>query len=130
MKRHYATNFIKYNGQAGATYIVSIPDAHGELGVKGQTWAICFFTDNRLWGITLYFPRNDADIERDFQNKRKYLTSICGEAKYNKGYYTWFGNTTVMGLSRKKKGYAIDMVDARFMKLLFQYMKNAEKAKQ
>ncbi len=56
VKRHYATNFIKYNGQAGATYIVSIPDAHGELGVKGQAWAICSFTDNRLWGITLYFP--------------------------------------------------------------------------
>lgn len=130
VKRHYATNFIKYNGQAGATYMVSIPDAHGELGVKGHAWAICSFTDNRLWGITLYFPRNDVDIERGFQNQRKYLTSICGEAKYNKGYYTWFGNTTVMGLSRKKKGYAIDMVDARFMKLLFKYMKNAEKAKQ
>ncbi len=118
VKSRYTTDFLEYKGKDGASYMVTIPEVRGELGIKGKVFAMCLFHKNRLWEIKLIFPREDAGFAKKLQDERRYLISICGNPTYINGLYYWTGDTTTMWFTQKEDGYSIDLVDAKFLKQL------------
>lgn len=54
VKARYNTSFLRYNqARTGALYMVTIPNAYGELGMLGRVNVICFFDNDRLSHITI-----------------------------------------------------------------------------
>lgn len=130
VKHNYSTSFLRYYGKTGVLYMVTIPDAYGELGIKGRSWPICYFYHNKLSSITFFFPREADSLDKDYKDMREYLTSICGRPVYRNGYDFWYGNTTVMSMHKLKDGFSIILLDSQFMRIIQRYVMQGTKKNQ
>ena len=116
VKARYNTSFLRYNqARTGALYMVTIPNAYGELGMLGRVNVICFFDNDRLSHITIPIFRKPEEIENTYRDSLRDLKSICGTPKYFANSAVWNGNITMMGLAKNEAGVAIELMDVRYL---------------
>lgn len=97
--QEYQTRFIGY--QAGlAKYWVLIPDAHGEMYLRGPVLAKACFYEGRLVSITVF-------MEGGFDKRVNHISQQYGLPKRYKGLYTWDGRHTTMMMWQDAKGITL-----------------------
>ena len=113
VKKAYNTSFMRYNkNRTGATYMVFIPNARGELGMLGAVGLLCYFDENnRLSYICIPIPRPKEMVESVYQQTLKDLSSICGKpTEILNDSAVWNGNTTMMAVSKREDAIEINLM--------------------
>lgn len=116
VKQRYRTTFFKYGSQGIDMYMVTIPDACGELGLRGMYSTVCSFQNNRLIMITIPIFRTRATVDKDYEEELGFLTNLCGTPRTApNGMKMWSGPITCMGLMKRPEFVEIDLMDTRFV---------------
>lgn len=99
VRQEYRTKFIGY--QAGlAKYWALIPDAHGEMYLRGPVLAKACFYEGRLVSITLF-------MKGGFDERVSHISQRYGTPKRYEGLYTWEGKYTTMIMGQDTKGITL-----------------------
>ena len=116
VKQRYRTTFFKYGSQGIDMYMVTIPDASGELGLRGMYSTVCSFQYNRLIMITIPIFRTRTTVDKDYEEELGFLTNLCGTPRTApNGMKIWNGPVTCMGLMKRLEFVEIDLMDTRFV---------------
>lgn len=67
LKRDYRANFYKYRESNVEQYKFIIPNANGELGLKGKYPIICTFKNNQLLMIEIVLPTTPSTIDENIR---------------------------------------------------------------
>lgn len=114
VQQQYRTGFLQ-NTKRGSTYSVYIPNANGELGMRGSVLLSCHFdNDLGLNSITIPIPRESNQIASSFRNIVRNIAAVCGEPSYlNNGRALWRGDSTFLGVM---VGPGVIMIDINRVK--------------
>lgn len=116
VKQSYRTNFFKYGNDGIDIYMVTIPDAHGELGLLGQYSTLCYFQNDRLVMITIPIFRSRNSVDKDYREQLEFLTKLCGAPRTtSKGRKYWSGSVTDMGIDKAPEFIEIILMDKRYV---------------
>ena len=110
VQQQYRVGFLEYT-ERGSTYSVYIPNANGELGMRGSVLLSCHF-DNYfgLNSISIPIPRDSNQIASSFRNIVRNIAAVCGEpSSLNNGIALWNGNSTILGVMVGPGGIMIDI---------------------
>lgn len=109
VQQSYETSFLQYTDM-GAEYLVTIPDAKGELGMLGRVYIVCCFdSTSSLRGITIYIPRMKYEVESTFKGSIRDIAATCGAPVIRNGAALWFGKRTIMAVAKKPETVIIDL---------------------
>ena len=81
--------------------MVTIPDAHGEMGIDSEVFAACYFSDNRLITIQLPIDGDTEDIDTIRSHQLSRMISLYGipDIENEQGSTIWEGVVTSIYLS-------------------------------
>lgn len=98
-------------------YLVRIPDANGELGLKGTQYLRCGFQNDELKNIEIFLLQPKSPEEQDivYKNTVYDLTQLFGKPVNEEGFPAWFGTSTVVFvLKLDDNRILIDLADTDF----------------
>lgn len=86
---------------ADTVWVVTIPDAHGEMGIDSEVSAACYFSDNRLITIQLPIDGDTEDIDTIRSHQLNRMISLYGipDIEDEQGATIWEGVVTSIYLS-------------------------------
>lgn len=86
---------------ADTVWVVTIPDAHGEMGIDSEVSAACYFSDNRLTIIQLPIDGDTEDIDTIRSHQLNRMISLYGipDIEDERGATIWEGVVTSIYLS-------------------------------
>lgn len=99
---HDAVPVKKINSDfADTVWVVTIPDAHGEMGIDSEVFAACYFSDNRLITIQLPIDGDTEDIDTIRSHQLSRMISLYGipDIENEQGSTIWEGVVTSIYLS-------------------------------
>lgn len=109
VQQSYETSFLQYKDM-GAAYLVTIPDARGELGMLGRLYIVCWFdSTSSLRGITIFIPRMEYEVESTFKDSIRDIAATCGAPIIRNGIALWFGKRTRMGVAKMREAVTINL---------------------
>ena len=86
---------------ADTVWVVTIPDAHGEMGIDSEVSAACYFSDDRLTIIQLPIDGDTEDIDTIRSHQLNRMISLYGipDIEDEQGFTIWEGVVTSIYLS-------------------------------
>lgn len=86
-------------GENGSSvYLVRVPDANGELGLKGAQYLLCYFQNDELKNIEIFLlqPKSPEEQDMVYKNTVYDLTQLFGKPVNEEGATAWYGTSTVI----------------------------------
>ena len=112
---NYNISYLRYTNRGNA-YLVTIPNANGELGMLGQVSIICYFDNtNSLRSITIFMPRAGYQVESTFYDCIRDIADTCGAPTMRNGAAVWSGNQTMMAVTKKPDTVTIELMQTSYI---------------
>lgn len=118
VKQSYKTSYLQSTDK-GAAYLVTIPDARGELGMLGRVHVICYFdTAGSLNDITIFIPRTIYEVESTFEDSIRDIAATCGAPVIRNGVALWLGKQTIIAVTKQPDAVSIELAQTSHIESL------------
>lgn len=97
--------------------MIRVPDANGELGLKGTQYLLCYFQNDELKNIEIFLlqPKSPEEQDMVYKNTVYDLTQLFGKPVNEEGATAWYGTSTVVFVMKLDENQVmIDLADTDF----------------